>query len=216
MKNMEIYEALKRPPKHALKPIRAGRLKGKSDINPQWRIEAMTKQFGPCGIGWKYEIEKLWLENGNTIDKDNWETAAFAKIKLYIKDDNEWSAPIEGVGGSAFVTGEKSGPHTSDEAYKMAITDGLSVAMKMLGMAADIYAGLWDGSKYADPVPPQAKITKDQTQKIKKLMDGLEIDRGKFLKYINAESISEIKQANFDKAVKALKSKAKKQEGGGK
>jgi hypothetical protein len=38
--------------------------------------------------------------------------------------------------------------HSNDEGYKMAITDALSVAMKSLGVAADIYMGLWDGSKY--------------------------------------------------------------------
>ena len=61
-----------------------------------------------------------------------------------------------------------------------------------------------------------ATITKDQAAKIEKLMDGLEIDRDKFLRYVDAESVGTITLANFDKAVKALKSKAKQQEGGGK
>ena len=30
----------------------------------------------------------------------------------------------------------------------MAVTDALSVAMKMLGLGADVYAGLFDGTKY--------------------------------------------------------------------
>lgn len=46
-----------------------------------------------------------------------------------------------------FVSEEKSGLHVSDECYKMALTDAISVACKALGMGADIY---WekDGSKY--------------------------------------------------------------------
>ena len=33
----------------------------------------------------------------------------------------------------------------------MATTDALGVAMKHLGVAADVYMGLWDGSKYIEP-----------------------------------------------------------------
>jgi hypothetical protein len=58
--NMEIYDTVRRPPPSALKTITDGRMKGKSDINPQWRIETLTRVFGPCGRGWKYEITRLW------------------------------------------------------------------------------------------------------------------------------------------------------------
>jgi len=147
--NMKIWDALKTPPKDALKEIKGGRLKGFTDVNPQWRYEAMTKQFGSCGIGWKYEVEKLWTEEGSDS-----QVFAFAEIRLYIRDINEgdgrgsWSAPIPGVGGSKLVAQESSGLYSSDEAYKMAITDALSVALKMLGVAAEIYRGTWDASKH--------------------------------------------------------------------
>ncbi len=65
-----------------------------------------------------------------------------------------------------FVINEKRGIHTNDECFKMAITDALSVAMKQLGMAADIYMGLWDGSKYQDaPLNPQPKSKSDPQRK---------------------------------------------------
>ena len=62
--NMVVWNQVYKPPKEALKPIGAGRLKGKTDINPQWRYQALTEVFGPCGFGWKYEIKRLWLEPG--------------------------------------------------------------------------------------------------------------------------------------------------------
>ena len=34
--NRFIWDALRQPPKEALKPIQAGRLKGKTDINTTW------------------------------------------------------------------------------------------------------------------------------------------------------------------------------------
>ena len=136
MDNMELYEKVRKCPDNALRKIQAGRLKGKSDINPMWRIKALTENFGACGIGWYYDITRQWLEQGA-----NGEISAFCNIDLYIKVDNEWSKPIQGTGGSAFIAKERSGLYTSDECFKMALTDALSVACKALGVAADIY---WD------------------------------------------------------------------------
>jgi hypothetical protein len=175
MDNLKIYNALKQPPKEALKTIQAGRLRGMSDINPQWRYKAMTEQFGVCGIGWKYEIEKVWSE-----PQDDGQVFAFAKINLYIRDGEKWSDVIPAIGGSMLVSKESAGLHASDEGYKMAVTDALGTAMKMLGVAADIYAGMWDGAKYRDTIEAPAKpvstpaetpqksdgITPPQTKKI--------------------------------------------------
>ena len=64
MDNLTIYNLVRQPPKEALKEIKGGRLSGKTDINPMWRLKALTEQFGMCGIGWKYAITKQWLEVG--------------------------------------------------------------------------------------------------------------------------------------------------------
>lgn len=143
MDNMAIYEAVRQAPKNALREIQAGRLKGKSDINPMWRIKALTEQFGPCGIGWKYEIIKEWLEPGA-----NGEIAAFVDINLFIKVDGEWSAAIPGTGGSMYVVKENKGLYTDDEAFKKALTDAISVSCKALGFAADVYWNA-DSTKYS-------------------------------------------------------------------
>ena len=131
--NLRFYEQLRQVPDYALKQIGAGRLKGMSDINPVYRIKAMTEAFGPCGIGWKYVITKQWLETYGQ------EVKVFTNIDLFIKVDGEWSDAIPGTGGSAIVAIERNGAYVSDEAYKMALTDALSVAMKSLGVAADVY-----------------------------------------------------------------------------
>jgi hypothetical protein len=145
MDNLHLWQQLERPPKWALKEIREGRLKGKSDINPQWRYRAMTEIFGPVGVGWRYEIVRLWSDDGA-----NGAIIASAHVNLYVKIDGEWSAPIPGVGGSQLVKKETKQDYTNDEGFKMATTDALSVAMKALGVAAAVYQGQWDGSKYRD------------------------------------------------------------------
>jgi len=142
--NMVLWDKVRQPPASALKTIGAGRLKGKTDINPQWRYKALTEQFGICGFGWKYEVTKLWNET-----LPDGQILAFANIFLYIKQE-AWSEAIPGTGGSMLITKESTGLHASDEGYKMAITDALSVACKVLGIGADVYAGKWDGSKYSN------------------------------------------------------------------
>lgn len=132
--NMRFYEILRQVPKEALKTIQAGRLKGFSDINPLFRIKAMTQTFGPCGIGWKYEITKQWQETYGQ------EVKSFTNINLYIKVDGEWSEPIPGTGGATIVEINSKGyAYVNDEGPKMSLTDALSVAMKSLGVAADVY-----------------------------------------------------------------------------
>lgn len=106
--------------------------------------------FGPCGFGWCYEIVRMWTEPGA-----NGEVSAFVHINMFIKYQGEWSEAIQGVGGSAFVANERNGAYTSDECYKMALTDAISVACKALGVAADIYFSQ-DRTKYDQTVQQQS------------------------------------------------------------
>lgn len=162
MSNLEYYNRLKVVPPEALRTIQSGRLKGKSDINPMWRIKAMTENFGICGIGWKYVITKQWTETFGS------EVKAYCNIDLFVKIDGEWSDAIQGTGGSSEVTMERNGAYVSDECYKMALTDALSVAMKALGVAADVYFEkgkyLIDHDSKYDLVDSQAAQQTAQTQ----------------------------------------------------
>lgn len=151
MSNLLIYDAVRKVPKEAQKEIKGGRLSGKTDINPMWRIKTLTEQFGPCGLGWKYEIVDKRLEQGA-----NGEIAAFVDINLYVIADGKCSDAIPGTGGSMFVAKEKSGLYTSDECFKMALTDAISVSCKALGVAADIY---WENDTSKYDVKPETKAT---------------------------------------------------------
>jgi hypothetical protein len=144
MDTKQIWDAMKQPPKEALREIKAGRLKGMSDINPQWRLEIMTEIFGPIGKCWSYDIDKMWTQKS-----EDGQESVHIIIKIKIAN---FDYEITGLGGSMLIAKEKNGLYHNDEAYKMALTDALSVALKQLGVAADIYAGKWDGSKYKEPV----------------------------------------------------------------
>ena len=163
-KNLELYNRVRDVPKEAVKPIMAGRLKGKSDINPMWRIKKLTEEFGMCGFGWRYEIIRMWNEEGA-----NGEIASFVHINLFVKHNGEWSEAIQGIGGSSFVSNEKTGKYTSDECYKMALTDAISVACKSLGFAADIYFSN-DSTKYTENKPESNSVKQDQKKPIPSTM----------------------------------------------
>jgi len=202
MKNLDIYEKYRSVPKEAQKEIKGGRMNGKTDINPMWRIKCLTEQFGPCGIGWYYKTVNKWLERCGD------EIAAFVDIELYVKVDGEWSMPISGTGGSMFAAKEKSGLYVSDECYKMATTDAISVACKQLGIGADVY---WQGDKTKYDTKSQGQ-SESKTPKHEELV-GLfhkEIQRtGKSLKwFLDKYKVSDakyIKSADLVECINMLK-----------
>ena len=194
MDNMQIYNAVRKVPDEAKKTIGAGRLKGMTDINPMWRIEKLTEQFGPVGLGWYYTIDKQW-----TIESpETHEVAAFCNITLHVKFGDEWSAPIPGTGGAAWVASERNGLHASDECFKMALTDAISVACKALGVGADVYYAA-GRSKYSDPGDePWDGKPKEQREAMK-----LEAAM-KYVPVGEDQSLGEILKAHGMKALKAI------------
>lgn len=194
--NMRIYDAVRSVPPEAIKPITAGRLKGKSDINPMWRIKVLTEQFGPCGEGWYTESVRYWT----IVQEKSLEMAVFCELQLHYKGENGWSAPIYGIGGNTVIAAEKNGLYLDDEAYKKAYTDALSVACKALGIGADVYwqsdrtkySGVTDTEQTAGKNTKQAKpvqVTYDHKASVASYM----ATRG-----INQESFMSLRKACID------------------
>ena len=207
MENMTIYDACRSVPESAKKAITAGRLKGKTDINPMWRIKRLTEQFGPCGIGWYYKPVRKWLETHGD------ETAAFVDIELYVKIGGEWSMPIAGTGGSMFAARQKDGVYVSDECYKMATTDAISVACKQLGVGADVY---WDAdrTKYDDPKAPttmqqaEAPVDKQRAELIGQMREQLQrtgYGTNAVLKTYKASDVGSLSNLQIKDCIKRLK-----------
>lgn len=193
--NMKIYSAVREVPDTAKREIKAGKIKGFTDINPMWRIQILTERFGPCGFGWKTRTVKKWLEPA-----PDGRTAAFCDIELFVKVAGEWSEPIEGTGGSMFVNVFKGEQEASDECYKMAYTDALSVACKALGIGADVY---WaqGRTKYSANTPEV--ITAEQAAELETRIK--EMNRIRGLAEATLYSPEELLKAVYkDKAPKTL------------
>jgi len=206
MENMKIYDAGKSVPEEAQKTIKGGRLNGFTDINPMWRIRKLTELFGPCGIGWYYEIDREWLERYEGTG----EVAAFVRISLYIKADGEWSKPIVGVGGSMFAANERNGVRVSDEAFKMAQTDALSVACKNIGIGAVVYwsEGETKYSHMTDETPRQMPPIQDPTKATPEQVSAIRQSYGKrigeLLEKNGIERLEDLPRAKADEIMNYL------------
>ena len=206
MDNLHFYNLGKDVPEEAKKPIKGGRLNGKTDINPMWRIKKLTEMFGPCGIGWYYVPVDKWIE------KCGDEAAVFVDINLFVRVDGEWSKPIFGTGGNMFAAKEKSGIYVSDECYKMAVTDALSVACKELGIGATVY---WDKDKSKYDIDGCNKPETEQNEKLLPVMNELkrigytEGSLCKTYKVNCVEELSDLQIKDFMKRAAALPTKEK-------
>ena len=217
------YMSLSEVPTDATKKIQAGPLKGKSDINPQWRYEAMTEVFGLCGEGWKFEIT-------NTIQVPvpaTGELMIFVFLNLYIKGPDGWSAPIPGSGGDFLIVKDKNGIHGNDEGYKMATTDALGTAAKMIGVAASVYRGTYR-TKYerqtesyeryneVDVEPPKSQPPQHPTQKMANDLEILCQKNGKkiqdMLAHYNIKSVEEMDMITYWRTFNTLKHKLEEAE----
>ena len=181
----EKFKLMARPPKEALNTIQFGKLKGKSDINPQWRIEALTEVFGLCGVGWYYEI--LAVDYQDVVETG--ERMVYITIGIHVRqEDGTWSAPVIGIGGDFTIVRDKNGIHGNDEAFQMALTDALGKAAKCVGIANDIYRGKYD-SKYGwrDEREKQRQKAMEENQK--------KLDELENWRYISEDNI-EVKMKN--------------------
>ena len=197
MENLAIYNKYRKVPLEAQKKFNNGKFSG-TDINTMWRIKCLTEEFGPCGIGWYYIPKKLWTET-----TPNGEQFAFAEIELFVKVNGEWSMPISGNGGNKMAQLTKDGRYsTSDEAYKMAVTDALGVACRNLGFGADIY---WenDRTKYTEKEPLNEELlAKAET---------LTIDLDKLATYLK-KTAAEITNEELSEAIKTKEKALAKKE----
>lgn len=164
--NLRLWRDLFAVPSNRLKEFqRSGGFKG-HDINPTWRMERMTEVFGPVGWGWNYEIMERWRESfgikkRKDAPREDVENV-FVRLRVWYvlpeekpvwrKDPETGAFDRTKPPMNALFTGEQIGgteiERGADETWKMAITDALGKCMVQIGLAASIYLGQWDDSKY--------------------------------------------------------------------
>ena len=206
MDNLELYKGWAEVPKEAQKPFDNGSFKG-TDINTMWRIKVLTEKFGACGVGWYYNIKRVWSE---TLGGQSDEIMSLAEIELFIKCNGEWSKPIPGIGGNKMLKYVRKSDdfRPSDEAYKMAVTDAFGNACRNLGIGANIY---WenDKSKYTEETKKsKEELLKDDRAKIieaNKPQDMTVAELKALASKHNCLKLSAVNEADFKAFIKELK-----------
>lgn len=141
--NLSIWNRLQRTDPRATKPFtRAGGFRG-TQIDPTWRLHMMTEMFGPVGRGWGYE-QLEWTVVERMI---------FICVRVWYVDPETgekcWTGPQ--WGGTEIVRISRDGKERpDDECFKMSITDAVGKCLLQLGLAADVYLGQFDDSKYRE------------------------------------------------------------------
>jgi hypothetical protein len=142
--NLYLWDRLKRTDPKATKPFqRAGGFRG-TQIDPVWRIQMMTETFGPVGLGWGHE-QLEW-----TIA----ERMVFICCRVWYIDPDTQTKCFTGPqwGGTELIrkNNRDGTERPDDEAFKMSVTDAIGKCMLQIGLAADVYMGQFDDSKYRD------------------------------------------------------------------
>lgn len=129
----------------AVKPITGKPYSGNSP-KPYWIVEQLTREFGPCGIGWGFSVKTERFERfgeGASAEALHIALVAF----WYVKDGQRGELEQVGQTRAAYMTSK--GKFTVDEdAPKKSVTDALVKCASYLGFAGDIFSGRWDDSKY--------------------------------------------------------------------
>lgn len=143
--NLALWKSVERTDPDQTKPITGKPYKGTSP-KPYYLVHEATKTFGPCGIGWGFEIVSERVEPGAEGDKVH-----IAHIRVWYMLDGK-KGIVEHVGQTMFSGKNKNGPFTDEDAPKKSVTDALVKALSMIGFAGDIFMGRYDDSKYINEI----------------------------------------------------------------
>jgi hypothetical protein len=126
----------------AVKKI-TGKDYGGSSPSPYWIIERLTDEFGPCGIGWGFNVVNERFERFSDTD-----TLHIACVRMWYELDGK-RGELEQMGQTkgSYVT-SKGAFKVDEDAPKKSVTDALVKCASYLGFAGDIFSGRWDDSKY--------------------------------------------------------------------
>lgn len=148
--NMKLWEAVERTDPKQVKPITGKPYKGTSP-KPYYLVQKATETFGPCGIGWGFQIVSERVEDGSAGDKVH-----IAHVRLWYVWDGK-RGELDHVGQTMFAGKNKNGPYTDEDAPKKSVTDALVKALSMIGFAGDIFMGRYDDSKYVQELRDEAR-----------------------------------------------------------
>lgn len=146
--NLRIWNAVSKTDPAHTKPVEFGRKF--TSIDAHWQIMQATKQFGPIGEGWRYDVKHSVERLTDTL------ILAVADVILSWRSTDDIPRTFGPVRGTCEMYGPKTykgkvipGEFVTDEdAPKKAMTDALTKGLSHLGFSADVFLGLFDDNRY--------------------------------------------------------------------
>jgi hypothetical protein len=230
MEKMEIWEQVRTPdPKYTKSFSRDGGFSGTA-TNTQYTIKRATEVFGPCGIGWGFEItDEKYVEGASINETDKKIVHVIRGRVWYVVDDKKYYTADQ-FGQTIFVGVNKNGIYTDEEAPKKSATDCMIKCLSMIGFSADIFLGLWDDHKYLAAVQDQYKngttngkptaqpsdqtCTTAQVEEIEREAKALNVNMEGFLKNLGITGLHLLTTPSYEKAKKMLAWKRQSNGGG--
>jgi hypothetical protein len=153
-RNMQLWDSVFKTDPQFTKDFKKGGGFEGTAISPMYLFWKATKEFGPHGTGWGWELLEDRIESGVEGTK-----VWFAKVRVWYRD-LENPDLIRHVGpqwGATEFSGERRNGNkfVDEEAAKKSVTDAVTKCLTYLGFAADVHMGKYDDNKYV------AEITKE-------------------------------------------------------
>jgi hypothetical protein len=198
--NMRVWNAVCRTdPRHTKRVNQRG---GFTAIDAQYQIQEATRQFGPVGEGWGYDVGEFQIVGSLII----------VPVTLWHGDRSKSFGPILGCA-------EIGGQRPDRDAPKKAVTDAITKGLSQLGFNADVFLGLYDDNKYVEEMRREFEEPKvDSEKRPKTKLDGpydtlpkLEKAAREFTRTLRGMgSIAEFNEWKEDEEVKAFVEQCKR------
>lgn len=145
-----------------------------TSINAMYMERLATEAFGPKGKGWGVDLVSeryddgaplimvdsqgnrsfITTPNGPMLEKHH---TCFIRL-WYVIDSTQYA--IEAYGTTKYIYSTQSGVRSDGEAPKKSFTDAMKKALSGLGIANDIYMGLYDNAEYVESVRRETEVNK--------------------------------------------------------
>ena len=154
--NLKIWEALEDVDPKYTKAITGKPYKGTSP-NPHYIVRMLTEQFGPVGVGWGCRV----VSEGFQPLGD--EVLHWCRVEMWHTDRGN---TFEAYGQTKALSQTRNGLKSDEDAPKKSYTDAMVKAASYVGVAANIFLGRWDDSRFVEQVNEgfRAKEAEEQEQ----------------------------------------------------
>ena len=146
--NMKLWNSVEKTDPAHTKKVKFGR--GFTAIDPHSQVMNATKAFGPAGEGWGWNVMRVEYTVTNDVA---------ILVGLWVqKNEGLYSPGLQQWGqASLYIDAAESKKDT--DAFKKAMTDGLTKCLSYLGFNADVFLGKFDDNKYVQQ--RQEEVIKD-------------------------------------------------------